>query len=413
MNEKIKALPLASQKSSSWLHDDAHKAFLIQDAKKQIEFFAKSLRPDGGFDVLDYDGKPIADQPQELHTTTRLIHSFALGKAFGFEGCEDIIDAGLNFLKKGHRDDRYGGYAWSVQKDGFADDVKLAYGHVFVLLAASSAKSLDHPQADALIDDITNVINEHYWDEEYGLLKDEYTRQWQPFSTYRGFNANMHGTEAFLAAYEATGEVEYLAKAGRILEFFIGNIARNHDWRIPEHFSEDWQVDQEYKGNPMFRPQGTTPGHSLEIGRLLIQHWDLSGRPDNAALSQARHLIYKALEDAWQTQQGLAYTLDYDGKVQIPDRYWWPMTEAIGALATLIKVDGRDDDERWYRKLWQVSSDLFIDHKRGGWYPEVDANNQVTATQFFGKTDIYHALQADFIPLTSDVSRLIEGLKAA
>ena len=39
------------------------------------------LRADGGFDVLGWDGTPIPGSAQELHTTTRLVHSYALGHA--------------------------------------------------------------------------------------------------------------------------------------------------------------------------------------------------------------------------------------------------------------------------------------------------------------------------------------------
>jgi len=46
---------------------------------------------------------------------------------------------------------------------------------------------------------------------------------------------------------------------------------------------ENWTVDPGYSGNPMFRPAGTTPGHSFELGRLMLQHWELSGKPANSA----------------------------------------------------------------------------------------------------------------------------------
>ena len=55
------------------------------------------------------------------------------------------------------------------------------------------------------------------------------------------------------------------------------NAAAN-DWRLPEHFTSDWRVNKEYAGSPMFRPYGTTPGHSLEWSRLLLQLWELGGR---------------------------------------------------------------------------------------------------------------------------------------
>ena len=170
------------------------------------------------------------------------------GKLAGEPDCDAIINAGMDFLWHQHRDGLHGGYLWSVGAEGIADGIKLAYGHVFVLLAAASAKKVGHPDADRMIADISAVLDRHYWDEDHGLLRDEFTRDWQVFSTYRGMNANMHGVEALLAAFEATGEALYLTRAGRILDFFIGRMAPRNGWRLPEHHDDKWLVDAAYQG---------------------------------------------------------------------------------------------------------------------------------------------------------------------
>lgn len=373
---------------------------MAAEARAQFAFFRSSLRPDGRFDVLRFDGSPIAGAPQELHTTTRLVHSYALGEMWGEPDCAAIIDAGMGFLWSGHRDAEHGGYLWSVAPDGSpADATKLAYGHVFVLLAGASALKAGHPDAGRLIADVDAIIDRHYWDEDAGLLRDEFTRDWRPFSTYRGMNANMHGVEAMLTAFEATGREVYLNRAGRILDFFVGRIAPAHGWRLPEHYHEDWTVDVAYSGNPMFRPAGSTPGHSFELGRLVLQHWDLRGRPQDGAPDCARRLIDQALADAWLPQGGFAYTLGPDGRMAIPDRYWWPVTEAIGAMATLLKHGGSDADETWYRRLWTFADERLIDHDRGGWFPELGPDDKPLGRQFPGKPDIYHSVQATLFPL--------------
>lgn len=392
-----------------WQANPEHRALLAKDALRQLAFFRPSLRPDGGFDVLDYAGNPLPRTAQELHTTTRMVHSYALGKAFGATDCDAVIDAGMDFLWTRHRDTRHGGYCWSVGDNG--DGIKLAYGHVFVLLAGASSLKAGHPDAARLIDDVTGILDKHFWDEERGLLKDEFRQDWSVFSDYRGMNANMHGVEAMLGAYEATGSAVHLQRAGRILDFFVGEIAPRHGWRLPEHYTPDWTVDPDYEGDPMFRPKGSTPGHSFELGRLTLQHWDLAGRADEQAPARARRLIETALEDAWLDGRGFAYTLDSGGAVLRANRYWWPVTEAIGAVSTLLKTDGSEADEQWYRDLWRCASDLFIDHDRGGWYPELDAFGQPTSIQFAGKPDIYHALQADLLPLVDGISRVFDGLE--
>jgi sulfoquinovose isomerase len=395
--------PIASSNCPGlWLDDPSHRNWLAAEARAQFAFFRRSLRPDGRFDALDLEGQPIAGAPQELHSTTRMVHSYALGQIWGEPDCAAVIDAGMAFLWAGHRDNDQGGYVWSVAADGgVADGTKLAYGHVFVLLAGASARKVGHPDADRLIRDAEEIIDQHYWDEDAGLLRDEFTRDWQVFSTYRGMNANMHGVEALLAAYEATGREVHLQRAGRILDFFVGRMAPANDWRIPEHYHQDWTVDDAYRGNPMFRPAGTTPGHSFELGRLALQHWVLRGCPADGAADRARRLIEQAMADAWLPQGGLAYTLAPGGVVAIADRYWWPVTEAIGAYATLLRLGGTDQDEAAYRQLWSFADAHFIDHQHGGWFPELDDNGRPVGRQFIGKPDIYHSVQAALLPLMS------------
>ncbi|MGJ8609555.1 MAG: AGE family epimerase/isomerase [Octadecabacter sp.] len=389
-----------------WINDPVHQDFLQADVQRQLDFFRPMLRPDGGFDVPDLAGAPRSDGPQEIHTTARMVHSFALAKQFGFPDCDDVIDAGMAFIWNGHRDTKHGGFIAAVNRDGTAaDDTKLAYGHGFVLLAASTAKDAGHPDADRLLADVTDVLQTRYWEDAHGRFADEFRADWTPFSTYRGLNANMHSVEAHLAAFEATNDSQYLDRAGRILRFFFDTLAPAHGWRLPEHFTENWDVDAEYAGNPMFRPAGSTPGHSFELGRLLLQYWDLTGRVDDSAPAKARCVIEQAYSDAIQTNGGFAYTLR-NGTVDVADRYWWPVTEAIGAFAALQKLAPDAKVETRYREQWAFADAHLIDHERGGWYPELDDDGRAVSHQFLGKPDIYHSIQAGLFPPVPALSRL-------
>lgn len=399
------------QDDTPWLESDQHRRWLHQQAAAQFAFFAASLNPEGGFYQLDYDGSPRATPMQELHSTTRMIHSYALAQAMGHADADRIIDHGMRYLWSHHRDTDHGGYLWGVGSEGGLDGRKLAYGQVFVLLAAASAKQAGHPDADRLLADVHAVLDAHFWEEEAGLFADEWNRDWTPFSTYRGMNANMHGTEALLASFEATGRPRDLERAGRIIRFFLGTMAPAHGGRVPEHYTAEWQVDPDYAGNPMFRPAGTTPGHSLEWARLWLQYWDLCGRPQDGTPEQVAALLRQTFADAWDTRRGgFYYTLQMDGSPAITDRYWWPVTEGISVLATLLKLAPSPEWEDWYRKLWQFADQRFIDHRHGGWFPEIGPDDLPCVTQFAGKPDIYHSIQATLLPLTPNLSRTMATL---
>lgn len=395
------------------MQDPAVRRAFAENARAQIAFFHQSLNDQGGFELLDHHGAPIPGHPQELHVTTRMVHSYALAHAWGEADCQRMIDAGLAALWSRHRDAEFGGYGWSITPAGLADATKLAYGHVFVLLAASSALAVGHEDAPRLMQDIEQIIDQHFWDDARGLLREEYGRDWAGISQYRGMNANMHGAEAMLAAYEATGREVFLHRAERILHFFAKQIAPEFGWRIPEHYTENWEIDPSYEGNPMFRPGGTTPGHALEFARLILQHQELSGQGGDDAGRRARALVETALGDAWLAAGGLAYTVDINGQVIRADRYWWPVTEAIGALAVLMKYDQRTGDAEWFLRLWDFAQKHFIDHERGGWYPEIGRDGGLQSRQFIGKPDIYHTLQAMLYPLCSGNAYMHRGLAQA
>ena len=397
--------------STSWRQLPTHRAWLMQQAGALFDFYQfRSINPKGGFFELGDDGAP-AGTVRQLHATTRMIHCFTIGHLLGRPGCDAIIDHGMNFLWRGHRDRRYGGYVWSLDDDGAKDASKQAYGHAFVLLAASAAKVACHPLADEMIADITAILESRFWEEEHGAVAEEFAQDWSPISSYRGQNSNMHLTEALMAAFEATSDSTYLRKAERIAGFIIGKHAASLGYRVAEHFDRNWNLDNNYLGSQIFRPSGATPGHWLEWSRLLLQLWELGGRKLAWLPDAAGKLFRNSVDFGWDKQHdGFYYTLDWDNRPLLRHKLWWPATEGIGAAAFLAAHSGDAFHEDWYRRIWGVCNNHFIDHRNGSWHHEL-AEDMTPKHEFFaGKPDIYHALQACVIPLfpaTGSLTRVI------
>ncbi len=392
---------------------------MLARANDILDFYeGASIDPAGGFCDLDDDGKPLAVTGaaafgRQVQATARMVHCFAIAHLLGRPGAEAMIDHGMDFLWNKHRDTENGGYFWQMGDSGPVDDSKQAYGHAFVLLAAASAKAAGHPDADRLLADVTAVLNERFWEDQYGAVAEEFTRDWQPKSTYRGQNANMHLTEALMAAFEVTNDRAYLAKAERIADLLIRRAAAGNGWHLPEHFTREWTVDVDYVGDPMFHPPGTTPGHSLEWARLLLQLWELGGRRLDWLPDAARSLFGKAVADGWdKATGGFYYTLDNDTRPLVRDRYWWPCTEGIGAAAFLNAIVGDAFYEEWYRRIWDWSATHLIDRANGSWRPQLDDDLVPNTGPFFGRPDIYHALQACLIPLLPTSGSIVGGLAA-
>ena len=399
-------LPLSN--SSPWTARPFHRQFLTRQSNRLFDFFEKgSINPAGGFHELDDDGHPINPKNgiRQIHTTTRMVHCFAIGSLLGRPGSDEFVDHGMRYIWEKHRDTKHGGYIWSLDNDGPKDGGKQAYGHAFVLLAAASAKLAGHPLADKMLADVTEVINTRFWDESRGAVREEFGNDWSKISDYRGQNSNMHMTEALMAAYEATNDRAYLAKAERIANLVIGQIAVPLGHRVAEHFDANWVVDKSYLGSEMFRPAGTTPGHWLEWSRLLFQLWILGEKRLSWLTDAARGLFRQAIDLGWdKTYGGFFYNLDWDDKPLMREKLWWPVSEAIGAATFLCAYDRDPYYQVWYRNLWDFAANHLIDHERGGWYSELREDLTPASRLFSGKPDIYHALQACLIPLYPPVA---------
>jgi len=409
------AQPILSRTNSSpWSGRPFHRQYLMRQANNLFDFFqAASLNPKGGFFELDDDGLPLApdNATRQIHVTTRMVHCFTIGSLIGRPGSDEIVDHGMQYIWNHHRDQRYGGYVWSLDDHGVQDASKQAYGHAFVLLAASSAKLLGHPLADRMMADVTEVIEEHFWDEKVGAVREEFAQDWSPVSDYRGQNSNMHLTEALMAAYEASGKRAYLDKATRIADLIIRRNAVPLGYRVAEHFDASWALDKDYVGSEMFRPSGTTPGHWLEWSRLLFQLFILGHKEHSWMPESARNLFRESIALGWDTVNGgFFYTLEWNNQPIMREKLWWPVSEAIGAASFIASHDTDPFFEFWYRRLWDYAENHVIDHRRGGWLSELKEDLTPTSRLFVGKPDIYHALQACLIPLYPAHGSLTKGI---
>ncbi|HUH76813.1 MAG TPA: AGE family epimerase/isomerase [Devosia sp.] len=407
-------LTLPQTNAGPWQNRPFHRQYLMRQANNLFDFFqAASINRDGGFFELDDDGKPLnpGNATRQVHITTRMVHCFAIGSLIGRPGSDEIVDHGMRYLWDKHRDHKHGGYVWGLDNNGVTDSSKQAYGHAFVLLAASSAKLVGHPLADQMLADVTEVINTRFWDNSVGAVKEEFANDWSEITQYRGQNSNMHLTEALMAAYEATGDKAYLAKAERIAELIIAKHAAPLGYRVAEHFDQNWVLDKDYVGSEMFRPSGTTPGHWLEWARLLMQLWVLGDKRLSWLTEAARNLFHQSIELGWdKVHGGFFYTLDWDNQPIMREKLWWPVSEAIGAASFLSAYERDNYFQAWYRKLWDYAENHVIDHRRGGWTSELTEDLTPASRLFTGKPDIYHALQACLIPLYPTIGSLTKAI---
>jgi mannose/cellobiose epimerase-like protein (N-acyl-D-glucosamine 2-epimerase family) len=400
--------------AQNWLSTSTHRDWLTGEATKLFDYFQwRAINPKGGFFEFDPKGLPInpANAVRGIHSTARMIHCMSIGHLQGRPGCANLVDHGMDYLWNAHRDAKLGGYFWQVNNEGSLDGMKQGYGHAFVLLAASSALLAGHPMAETMISDVTEIIETRFWEEEHGAIAEEFKADWSSVPGYRGQNSNMHMTEALMAAFEATDDSAYLDKAVRIADLIINRKARQTGFRVGEHFDENWNLLKDYKGNEMFRPSGTTPGHWLEWARLLLQLHALTDRQYDWLPQAAEALFAQSMALGWDKNKGgFFYTLDWNDQPSSRSKLWWPMAEGAGAAAFLISHAPSDMHEQGYRLIWNTIATHFLDRENGGWHEELTEDLVPAQTLFAGKGDLYHALQACLIPLYPAEGSVTKGI---
>ncbi|HEX2704552.1 MAG TPA: AGE family epimerase/isomerase [Candidatus Lustribacter sp.] len=385
------------------LSDSEHRAWLAAEAVRLVDFARESRHPDGGFAWLGSNGEPLLAKPVELWITARMTHVFALGQLLGLPGCEELVDHGIDALNGRLHDDRHGGWFTAVGSSAPIITDKEAYGHAFVVLAATSANAAGHPDAHWLLADALGVLDERFWDEPYGMVVDRCDETWATTDPYRGVNANMHTVEAYLAASDVTGDPGWRDRALRITERVLGYGAAG-SWRLPEHFDTTWTPQLEYnRDHPAdpFRPYGATVGHGLEWARLALALAEGLGEGAPATLRDGAVALFdRAVSDGWSVdgEPGLVYTTDWSGVPVVRQRMHWVAAEATATATVLHRATGDERYARWERLFWEHIRELFVDSAHGSWHHELDPANHPSASIWHGKPDVYHALQAVLLP---------------
>lgn len=384
--------------------DPLHLAWLARQRDRLLGFYEPEVRlPGAGFAFLDAEGRAEPGRGSQLWLGARMMHCFAIAQLMGRTGADELVRHGLDFYVDGAgRDARHGGWFATVGGEAPSDRKEL-YGQAHVVLGASSACLAGHARAGTLLDEALDVVDRHYWRESDGRCVEAYDRSFLTLDSYRGQNANMHLTEAYLAAFEVTGDHRLLERASRIAAHIAGGAASAEAgaWRLPEHFDENWQPVWDFNRNDprhAFRPYGSQPGHWLEWAKLLLQLRG-QGVDERWLLPAAEHLFAGAFADGWHATGGFVYTVDWDGRPVVGEKFWWEVTEGIGAARALHLATGDPRYAAAYARLWEFAARHFIDPATGAWFHEIDADNSPVLLTWAGKPDLYHAYQATLYAL--------------
>jgi sulfoquinovose isomerase len=388
----------------TWLGAPAHARWLEAEGDRLLDFGRAAARPEVGFAWLDDDGAPELDRPGQLWVTCRMTHVYSLAHLMGRPDCGPLADQGVTALRDRYHDGAHGGWYAAIGPDGPTATDKTAYEHAFVVLAGASAAAAGRPGGHDLLHDSLEVFLDHFWDDDYGMVVEQWDESFTELDGYRGVNANMHSVEALLAAADVLGDASLRERAGRIVSRVVHDLGRGNDWRIPEHFDDTWTPVPDYNvdepAHP-FRPYGATIGHWLEWARLALHlRAGLGASAPEWLLDDARSLFGAAVTEGWSVDgaDGFVYTVDWSGTPVVRERMHWVAAEATATAAALFRATGEESYADWYATWWQHIAACFVDRERGSWRHELSPANQPSSATWQGKPDTYHAFQATLVP---------------
>ena len=378
------------------------ESYLRAEALSLLSFAQGSKLATGGFGYLDSSGKVDPTKPLEAWINCRMTQVFGLAELTGLAAGRSYVEHGVNGLLDLFEDKVHGGFFNAVESSGNpANGEKLAYDHVFVMLAAATALKVGVPRADELFAKIDRIIDEKFWDSNFQMMHNNWSQDFSTLDIYHGINSNMHAVEALVAAYEVTLDEKYRERAFAICKRAVDQFAKGHEWLLPEHFDERWNVEAEYnKDHPAdrFKPYGVTIGHLFEWSRLALQlkfiareGEDLEWIDEGAA---ALYDVAKRFGWGADGSDGFIYTMDWHKQPVVTARMHWVAAEAVMTAFTLwhFTHESRYMDD--YNAWWSYIDLHVLDKKSGSWKHELDSHHQVVTATWPGKPDVYHAFNA-------------------
>ena len=296
--------------------------------------------PAGGFfEAVDALGAPVTGPRRNILSQARLTyvfsHAYLLGgdPAFG-----EAARHGIAFLMRAARAPD-GGWFRTVSVDGATlDNTRDAYDHAFVLFAlAWYFRATGDATSIQLADATWQSMQQRLADPGHGGFFEEFAPGRTEVKLPRRQNPHMHLLEALLALHVATGEKNWLRRAGALVDLFKRRFCDPQTGAVIEFFSADWLQAIGSPGNLR------EPGHQFEWVWLLYEYYRLSR--DESVILYSDRLFAFGEKFGIERGDGLIGAVvdgvDATGGLVAGTKLFWPQTEYIKAC--VARAEWRDD----------------------------------------------------------------------
>jgi mannobiose 2-epimerase len=338
------------------------------------------------WEQLDDQAKMIVTQARHTWTTAKAAEFFPADTAY-----LEMSAHGFRFLRDKMWDTEYGGFFWTVSRDGAplfegSGPDKRAYGHAFGIygVAAYYAASGDE-DALQLAQQAFQWLDEHAHDPEYGGYFQNLQRDGTPIPPEevgippKDQNSSIHILEAFTELYHVWPDSLLVARLNEMLEIIRDTLAgekayltlfSHADWR--PYLSVDSRGTP-VRGGPM---DHVSFGQDVETAFLMLEAAEALGLDVSATLERGKAMVDHSLRWGWDDEVGGFYDGgEYNDdetavSITMTGKNWWTQAEGLNSL--LLFGDLYPDDPYEYHEKfllqWSYIDANLIDHQRGGWY---------------------------------------------
>jgi mannobiose 2-epimerase len=383
---------------------EVEKSLQEDDLQK---FFPAAVDPNGGFfETFAEDWKHMAGRGGD--TTRSIVYQsrltwLAAQAAMRYPDQAETYLAytrhGAQFLADKQWDKVLGGFWWSVDTSGkvVRADEKHIYGNAFAIYALAAAYKATHDAADLeLAQRAFGWMDSHAHDSVNGGYFEQLRADGSHVVVGEQRNGDLLGARA--GQKSMNSHIHILEALTGLLEVWPDDLVRQRTEEVQKIgltkiYAEPGYLHLFFSANWAPAEGRDSYGHDIESAYLFTEAAAMLGRPDDAASWEAgRKIVDHCLKIGFSAQEGCLNsegTVDGSGMMDM-SRVWWVEAESLNALLLMHERFGKDDPRYWeaFVKQWEFIKAHQIDHKNGGWYNTLKADNTPLRSKI-AKTDAW------------------------
>ncbi len=373
----------------------------------------------GGFIThFDKDGDDTGEDQKSLIAQARTVFSMSTANRAGYgQGkCAEFASHGVDFLIDKMWDKEFGGFIWTVDRQGNTQiNKKIIYGLSFAIYSMSEyTLSTGDQRGIEYAEKVFDLLQIYCSDTMYGGYFEMFEKNWDLCGPGSGggdrktLDVHMHLMEAFTTLYECSGKKIHLRKLQEIIEILIKRILHPEFATGIPQFWRDWQIAPQIKfdivwGWDRFAEGGAKPnaedntsyGHNAEFAWLLNRALTVMGQDKTPYLDIMKKQLDHAVENGIDWEYGGVYVEgSHTGEVYDREKEFWQQAEVMIGMLDGCLLFGPEKYWPAYENVHRFVFDKMIHHKTGEWWPLLTREGQPIWTHMSHSWKVnYHTIR--------------------